>query len=258
MANKFIVPNIIPPIIAHRGAPRLAPENTLAAFRMASVCGAKCVEFDVMLAACGTPVVFHDETLERTTFETGRVIDFPYEHLKKLDAGSWFDPIFRDEKISPLMDVLKLLDEYQLAANIEIKTVKGKESEITRVVLETVFEAQRQKLKIPLFFSSFSVLSLEMLREISAEAPIAYLLHDWESDWEVISKRLRCIALNVRNELITFETMQALKSNGHKIFVWTINDPLRAQALFEWGVDAIYTDVPDVMINRVPFLQNSS
>src|SRR5438552_7543288 len=97
---QFINPvSYLSSIIAHRGASALAPENTLAAFHKAKEIGAKWVEFDCMLASCGEVVVIHDETLDRTTNGLGRVIDYPYSYLKTLNAGSWFNPIFADEKI---------------------------------------------------------------------------------------------------------------------------------------------------------------
>ena len=88
----------LPPVIAHRGASAYAPENTLAAFVKAAQLGIRWIECDVMQAACGEVIIFHDETLERTTNGKGDVDRYPYSYLQSLDAGSWFDPIFSGEK----------------------------------------------------------------------------------------------------------------------------------------------------------------
>jgi len=257
MANNFILPEIIPPLIAHRGASRMAPENTLAAFRMAKVSGAKWVEFDVMLSADDEPMVFHDETLERTTFEIGKFSAYPRVHLAELDAGSWFDPVFRNEKITHLVQVLDLLHHYQLGANIEIKPVKGHEAKTAEIVLQTVLAARKRYI-LPVFFSSFSIATLHALRALSSSAPIALLLDKLHDGWQLLFEQLRCISLNVSDSLLTEETMANLKSFGHKIFVWTVNDPLRAIQLFDWGVDAIFSDSPEIMLSRVPNLKNFS
>ncbi|MDX1902391.1 MAG: glycerophosphodiester phosphodiesterase family protein [Gammaproteobacteria bacterium] len=251
MVNKFILPEkISPPIIAHRGASHLAPENTLAAFRMAHVSGARWVEFDVMMAACGELIVFHDRTLERTTFATGDVSDFAYEYLSTLDAGSWFDPIFRDEKIPRLTEVLNLLSHYKMAANIEIKASQGNDVEIAHKIFQVV-NAWQSRHPIPLFFSSFSVLALETMRQISSEVSLALLLDQWCDEGPETLERLNCHYLSLRQEDITSETLQSVKLTQKKILAWTVNEPARAAQLFDWGVHAVFTDVPEVLIAKM-------
>ena len=112
-----------PPVIAHRGASVYAPENTLAAFTKAAQLNIKWVEFDVMQAACGEPIIFHDETLDRTTNAKGDVSQQPYAYLQTLDAGTWFHPRFAGERIPTLKQVLQFLRDTKIAANIEIKAL---------------------------------------------------------------------------------------------------------------------------------------
>src|SRR5690348_4859908 len=107
-----------PPWLAHRGASASAPENTLAAFKAAKEQGARWLEFDVMLAACGEAVIFHDETLERTTNGQGFLHDYPYHFLKTLDAGSWFGPRFAGERIPTFKETVDFIIEANLSANI--------------------------------------------------------------------------------------------------------------------------------------------
>src|SRR3990167_3541643 len=129
---------INPPVIAHRGASAYAPENTFAAFLKAKELGARWLEFDVMLAACGEVVVIHDETLNRTTNQSGLVDHATYADLKTLDAGSWFDPLFSTEIIPTLEMTIDFLYRHQLAANIEMKAPIGKEEITAKKVLDII------------------------------------------------------------------------------------------------------------------------
>jgi len=116
-----VLHKIDPPVIAHRGGSAYAPENTLSAFTKAAQLGMQWVEFDVMLAACGTPIVFHDDLLDRTTNATGEVGVHAYTYLQTLDAGAWFNSKFSGERIPTLAQVLQFLKDVKLCANVEIK-----------------------------------------------------------------------------------------------------------------------------------------
>ena len=121
MENIHKIKNFDSPwIIAHRGYRQKYPENTLAAFQAAMAAGAQMIELDVMLSRDRRPVVVHDDTLERTTNGTGAVKDFTLEELKKLDAGSWFEPRFADQRLPELSEVLALAGG-RTRVNIEIK-----------------------------------------------------------------------------------------------------------------------------------------
>ncbi|MCS7313960.1 MAG: glycerophosphodiester phosphodiesterase family protein [Bryobacterales bacterium] len=95
-----------PLVVAHRGASRYAPENTLAAFRKAIELGADLIEFDVRETKDGHLVIMHDDTVDRTTDGEGRVSDLTLEQIKKLDAGSWFGPQFKGERVPTLEEAL--------------------------------------------------------------------------------------------------------------------------------------------------------
>src|SRR4051812_26195793 len=99
MASMAAGFTFIPPLIAHRGASSEAPENTLAALKLARGRGANWVEVDVKLTQDGVPILMHDDTLERTTDGTGKVADTSWATIQTLDAGSWFDKKFRGERV---------------------------------------------------------------------------------------------------------------------------------------------------------------
>ncbi len=239
--------SIEPTVIAHRGASAYAPENTLAAFLKAKELGASWIEFDVMLTADHEVVVIHDEELERTTNGFGKVRDYSYRALKKLDAGSWFNPIFSGEKIPSLSETIEFLHTHQMAANIEIKPLLGQEELVVKKVLSVVKQHWKTDIPGPLI-SSFSLPALRFLRQHSSTCLLGFLMDKWLPDWKVLCDELNCITVNVDGKIVSQEKVKQIKSTGRLVLVYTVNDPKRAQELFSWGVDAVFTDVPDKIL----------
>lgn len=233
-----------PPVIAHRGACAYAPENTLASFNKAAQLGINWVEFDVMLASCGTPIVFHDETLTRTTNGEGIVDHFNYQYLRSLDAGSWFSPAFSGEHIPSLAEVMAFLKQSNISANVEIKPFAGKEMN-TVVESLKIIEHYYPQPHPNILFSSFSIPALRYLRELSPQCAIGLLLHEWEKGWEDVSIALNCVSIHVNDEIITSSAAQKIKKMDKKLLVYTVNDLKRANELYQWGVDAVFSDMPD-------------
>jgi len=272
-----------PPVIAHRGASGYAPENTMASFVKAAQLGIKWVEFDVVLAKCGTPIIFHDETLDRTSNAHGLIDDYTYTQLQAFDAGKWFHPHFSSERIPTLAQVLVFLYEAGMSANVEIKPMPGKEEETVENTLETFRELNRNgvygaarayseprpsgsgvireatKTKrgnlpndVPqILFSSFSVPSLRHLRRLAPDCSIGLLLEQWDHDWQSISDELKCVSINAHELIITQESAQKVKQSGHYLLCYTVNNPMRAQELFAMGVDAVFSDYPDTIIKEL-------
>ncbi|PTB84638.1 glycerophosphodiester phosphodiesterase, partial [Pseudidiomarina aestuarii] len=141
----------IPHIVAHRGASIEAPENTIAAFRVAGARQAKWIECDVTLSADNQCVLIHDDTLERTTNGTGPIHKQPLSVLRELDAGSWFSDIYKGERIPTLSDTLETLFFMDMGANLEIKP-SG--CDPVRLCQEVAKELDRAK-KLPILLSSF-------------------------------------------------------------------------------------------------------
>lgn len=239
--------SIRPTVIAHRGASAYAPENTLAAFLKAKELGASWVEFDVMLTADHEVVVIHDEKLDRTTNGTGCVRNYSYQDLKKLDAGSWFNPIFSGEKIPSLREVIEFLHKHQLSANIEIKAFSGQEELIVEKVLNVIKKYWKAEMPPPLV-SSFSLPVLRFVRQYSSTCLLGFLMHKWTPDWETLCDELNCIAVDINEKIVTQEKIKQIKTTGRLVLAYTVNDPKRAQELFGWGVDAVFTDALDKIL----------
>lgn len=248
----IVVNNLLtvqPPVIAHRGASAYAPENTIAAFEAAVAAGVRWVEFDVMQAACGELIIFHDDTLDRTTSGKGAVIDHPYSYLRTLDAGSWFDTKFRSQYIPTLKEVLLFLQKNKLNANIEIKASPGHERIQVEKMIEVVspFFCDQQTF----LFSSFSTEALRVLHQKAPMNLIGLLIHDWAENWLEVCQWLNPISIHVNEAIMTAKHAKDIKGSGKQLFCYTVNDPVRAEVLFSWGVDAVFTDRADIIMNAI-------
>ncbi len=223
-----------PRIVAHRGGGSLAPENTLGAIRLGASLGFRGVEFDVMLAGDGTPVIIHDETTERTTGVKGRVSLLPYSQLEKLDAGNG-EIIPRYRKAAELCRALGLW------ANVEIKPAGGRD----RATGEAVAAATRELwhgAELPPVLSSFSVVALEAAQATAPELPRGFLTDELPQDWERIVRRLGCVSVHCNHEALTEQKAKAVREAGYSLACWTVNDPVAGRRLLEWGVDCLITD----------------
>jgi len=238
---------IQPPIIAHRGVSRYAPENTLAAFRKAFALGIHWIELDVMLTMDNEAVIIHDELLDRTTNGKGSVEKFSYQALQDYDAGTWFDPQFSAERIPTLKQVLQLLDETGMSANIEIKPQMGREELTVKIVLDLIQKEWKPD-RSQLLISSFSLLALETVRQYSSDIALGLLMHEWNPEWQVICDKLHCVTVNVNQDILTRENSAEIKATERLLLAYTVNDSKRAQELFSWGVDAVFSDDPAAIL----------
>ncbi|MBP2295868.1 glycerophosphoryl diester phosphodiesterase [Azospirillum rugosum] len=232
----------LPRLIGHRGAKESAPENTLASLREAARQGARWVEVDVMLTRDHQPVLIHDDTLNRTTSGFGPVPDLTLAELKRLDAGSWFDPRFASETVPTLEEALALIADLGLGLNLEIKPYPGQDvptAEIAIATLKRLWPPDR-----PLLLSSFEVPCLEVARDLAPDIPRGYLLWEPPADWAAIADRVGAATLNVHQDRQTAESVAAYRATGRPVLAYTVNDPQRAQTLFGWGVAAVFTDAP--------------
>lgn len=235
--------------IAHRGASAYYPENTMAAFRGALDIEADMMELDVLLSKDGEVVVIHDATLKRTTNGKGRVADKTYEELKKLDAGSWFDKKFSDEKIPHLREVLELAKD-SIAVNIEIKTEAvtdhvngGIEEKALELVKELDMENQ-------VIFSSFDYRALQHLRQLDEDIPTAVLYNKEQSSGKTPSQladSLQADLFNCSFRQFSTEWINNASRDTLPIMVYTVNRQLRMEILLKQGVKGIFSDKPDLL-----------
>ena len=235
-----------PRIVVHRGGGLLAPENTLAAIRLARNLGFIGVEFDVKLTGDGIPVLMHDDTLERTTDGSGPVAEMSYQEIAKLDAGTWFGNEFSGEPVPSFAAASALCREAGIWANIEIKPSPGQERETGEAVARMTKLLWSGSHPLPLL-SSFSALALEAAAVESPELPRALLVVEASPNWLAQMDRLQCVALHVSHRHLDPALVKSVHSSGRGVLAYTVNDSETATQMLEWGVDALVTDQLDAI-----------
>lgn len=230
--------------IAHRGAGLLAPENTLAAFRLGASFGYRMFEFDVKLSSDEIPMLMHDDRLDRTTDGHGPFAALTCAELSRLDAGRWHSDSWSGERIPTLDAVAGFLRDAALFANIEIKPCPGREARTGECVAASASRFWRGAALSPLL-SSFSEAALRAARDAAPDMPRALLLERPDRDWLERCRALGCVAVDVAHAWLTPECVDAAHAAGLRVMAYTVNDPLRAIELERWGVDALITDAVD-------------
>jgi len=241
-----------PRILAHRGGGTLAPENTVAGLRRGMDAGFRAIEFDVMLARDGVPVVLHDPKLGRTVAGTGSVADVDALDLAARDAGSWFGPDYAGEPVPLFVEFAQFCKSHGVWMNIEIKPVPGHDAHTGSVVARLVAAqfaddlAAGQVERAPLL-SSFSEAALVAAREAAPHVPRAWLVEALPRDWERRARTLDAVAIHIDHVRLTARQAFDVKAAGFGLFCYTVNAPARARELFGWGVDGLCTDRIDLI-----------
>ncbi|MDC1541872.1 glycerophosphodiester phosphodiesterase [Candidatus Pseudothioglobus singularis] len=239
-------------IIAHRGASRYAPENTMPAFQLAYEMQADGIELDVHLTKDRVPVIIHDEHVGRTTNGKGFVRDFTYSELKKLDAGSWFSPKFIDTKILSLEELLHWIRSKDMFLNIELKNNKYDYPELEPIVYEMVKHHQVLERTC---FSTFNPTSIHRLRKLDHHAEIALLTSKKTNDLIGYAKKLGANAIHIQKNLIGRKLAREAKERNMPIRVYTVNKPFAFIRLNRYHLSGIITDVPDIALKYTTFFR---
>ncbi len=240
-----------PRFLAHRGGGKLAPENTIAALQCGRDHGFRAVEFDVMLARDGVPVVMHDPYLGRTVPGSGNVFDYDAAELVAMDAGLWFGAQYLGEPVPLFTQVVAFCKANAIWMNIEIKPAPRFEAETGRVVAELTramfgLEIARNDPMVPLL-SSFSEVALAAALQAAPDLPRALLLDVVPAGWQAHAQALQVVAIHTNQKNLTPSLARQIKDAGLGLFCYTVNDPARARELLAWGVDAMCTDRLDLI-----------
>jgi glycerophosphoryl diester phosphodiesterase len=233
-----------PRLCAHRGAGKLAPENTLTAMRAGHAHGYGMVEFDVKLAADNVSFLLHDATLERTTSGRGRADALPWRELSRLDAGGWHSAKYAGEMLPTFAAIARWARANGVLCNVEIKPMPGRERDTGAAVALDAVTLWRDA-EVPPLLSSFEDASLEAARDAAPQLPRALLLDELPGDWMDRLARLDCVALDVNHRQLTPDVVNVAHRGGYRVCCYTPNDPLRVAELAGWGVDTIITDAID-------------
>lgn len=234
--------------IAHRGAGKLAPENTLAAFRLGAAHGYRMFECDVKLSADGVPFLLHDATLDRTSNGQGLAAELSWDELSRLDAGSWHSPAYAGEPLVSLEAVVHFCLGQTLCLNIEIKPTPGSESLTGKVVANAAARlwADAPRGTVLPLLSSFQPAALEAARVAQAHLPRALLLESLPTDWLDTALQLDCVAVVCQHTQWDTVSVQQAQSAGLKVLSYTVNEAPAVLRLWALGTDGIITDRVDL------------
>ncbi len=236
----------LPRIIGHRGCAGYAPENTLVSIHTAADMGVEWIELDIKLTKDEIPVIFHDETLDRTTNGSGNIADKTLEELKELDCGGWYGESFAGIQIPTLEEAIDVLLERNLGLNLEIKPCAGKEKDTAEIALDllsTIWDDHDR-----LLISSFQHVSLETAADMAGDWHRGLILSkDFPEELENLVKYLEVSTVNVNADHITQDQVNMIMDMEKQILAYTVNQPDKARLLQSWGVDIFFSDVPDML-----------
>jgi glycerophosphoryl diester phosphodiesterase len=243
-----------PLVIAHRGYSQMAPENTLPAFRLALISGADLVELDYHHTRDNVPVVLHDATLDRTTDIQSRwnrtnvtVASLPAADLVELDAGSWFDPLFKDVRIPLLTEALDLIQTGSVTlierkagdapTLIELLRDRGLVDRVVVQAFDWSFVQHCRELAPNLVLGALGPPSSRDGRQLTDSEK--WLNAAYLDEIEAVGAELV-----VWNRQVTPSSIAAAHRRGLRVWVYTINEPATAAVLVRLGVNGIITDNP--------------
>ncbi len=231
---------------AHRGASHDAPQNTLAAFRLAREMGADGVELDVQVSKDSEAMVIHNFTVDATTDGQGSVKDKTLAELKELDAGSWFDARFTSQRIPTLQEVIVEVG-HQLLLNIELKTRVFGSANLTAEVVRLI---EDHNLVHRVVVSSFNPFSLRQVKKLNPRIHTG-LLYYFDLPAHLARSLFMLLAnpsaLHPEKHLINQKYMAWAKERGYRVNAWTVDEPAEMERLIALGVDGIITNRPDVL-----------
>lgn len=232
-----------PVIFAHRGSSAHAPENTLAAFRLAVQQHAGAIELDAKLSADGEVVVMHDDTVDRTTTGNGAVNSLTLDELRKLDAGSKFNRTYQSERIPTLAEVFEAVGNH-IFINVELTNYASPGDKLPEKVVELV---KNYGLEGTTLLSSFDLMNLIRARFLHSRIQLGLLTHQGYAHQVMQTGLVRFgprLALHPNAYDITPELIQAAHRMDCQVFAYTVNRASDIQQLFAIGVDGIFTDDP--------------
>ena len=244
-------------LVAHRGGSRLAPQNTLAAFRNALTFPIDAIELDVHMSRDGHVIVFHDYTVEKLTNGAGNILDLDFDELRGLNAaahypGGWSEP----QQIPTLSEVLNLA-KGRAQVYIEIKPSKrdGVFGRYPRIVETVVEEIRAADMLDKVLIISFDWQALPHVKALEPSLKTGALVST--DVWDPRAKRalsvlteqvaaLGCEWINMDSQLFTIEMPEMFHQSGFKLGIWTVNTLRTMRRLANAGVDSLTSDRPNL------------
>jgi glycerophosphoryl diester phosphodiesterase len=241
-----------PLVWAHRGASCVAPENTLEAFSLAYDLGADGIELDVHLSKDGELIVAHDDTVDRCSSGTGRIIDMTLKEIKQLDFSNHIAG-YRGMKAPTLGEVYEFVKPTNMTINIELKTgivlYEGIEEKCVNL-------AHDMGMQNRVFYSSFNHYSLMLIKSLEGDVRIAPLYTEALFEPWHYAVRMGAQAIHpFYPAMATPDIMAKLAETGVLCNPWTVDDEKALMWMAQLGVNAVITNNPDLAVRVFKGLQ---
>jgi glycerophosphoryl diester phosphodiesterase len=221
--------------VAHRGASRYAPENTLPAFALALDEGVPAVECDIQRTRDGRVVVIHDQAVDRTTDGSGAVAALTYEELRRLDAGRWFAPEFAGTRVPLLDEVLDLVRGRGLL-KIEIKNAPTFYEGIEQQALDAI---RHRGMEEHALLMSFDHESVRTVRAQSPQSPTGVIYAARLVDGPAAARAAGADALCLHWAYATEDVVAGAHVAGLRVLVWTVDEEDAFRRCLALGVDGV-------------------
>lgn len=229
-----------PIMISHRGAASLAPENTLVSIREAISQGAQFIEVDVRRSADGILSLMHDQTVNRTTNGHGRISELSWEEVSQLDAGSSFSPEFKGEPVPSLDSVLELIKESPANLVLEVK----QPSLYPGIELQIAEAIQKSNLNDRITVVSFDHDWLNSFNQVAPDVSLGHLYIFPYATRQIPANRI--VDVHWPSVLLDPTLVKRMKLQGHRVWVWTVNNVHLMRLLIWLGVDGITSDRTEI------------
>lgn len=224
-------------IIGHRGAAKIAPENTLAGILAAKACGLSWVEMDVILMGDGSLIMHHDRTLNRCTNGRGEVIKLGLNDINRFEAGD-------GEQIPTLQQALTLIQQLNMGINLEIKMHRHTPKALVFPVIDTLNKNPQLLEDGRVVVSSFNHPALQICRQLRPDIPLAHLFGSLPGNWLDLVQAVSAVCVNLNQRLVKKSDIVTVRDAGFEVYCYTVNKASRASKLFSWGVTGVFTDDP--------------
>lgn len=233
----------------------MAPESTLAAFRVGASFGYRMFECDIKLSKDNVPFVLHDDTLDRTSTGRGVAGLLHWNTISSFDAGSWYSRVYAGESVPTMDAVSQFCIQNHYALNIELKPteMEGEPKATADAMARRTGEVVTKRAQVlwadsnlkPLM-SSFKPESLAGSQAVAPELPRGLLLDELWDGWLECAIKLDCAIVTCDYKLWNEKTVGLVKAQGMRLGSYTVNDAVQAKRLFDLGIDCIYTDRLDL------------
>ncbi|ATO49271.1 glycerophosphodiester phosphodiesterase family protein [Brevibacillus laterosporus] len=234
--------------MAHRGWSGRAPENTMAAIKLAlAEPGIQAIEVDVQLSKDGIPVLIHDFTLDRTTNGSGPVKDHTFEQLREWSAGSWFAEEFSNEQIPALEELFQAASQHTCRLNVELKTAGNLYPLLAEKVVELV---EAHELASQVCLTSFDHEIIKRVKELQPSIKTGLIITGKPVLLREQLAKTGATILSMAYPYLTKDFVQMMLEEGFEIFAWTIDDENEIERISEWHPNIyICTNHPDRMLS---------